>query len=310
MSPENLQGLETPRGADLPHGPPAPERFPLTAIVLTLNEERNIADCLRCLDWADDVVVVDSGSRDATVARAREARPDARIFEHPFQDFGDQRNWALDHAEPKHEWILFVDADERITPACAGAIREAVEKAGPVVGFYLCNRYIFRGRWIRHCSLFPSWQLRLLRKGRVRFRKEGHGQREVTDGPLGFIREPYDHYGLSKGVAEWLARHEKYAQNEVELLLRLQREPVAWAALWGRDPVARRRALKQIGARLPCRPLARFLYMYVWRRGFLDGRAGWDFCRLRWRHERNVARQLAAARRCGRSQGFADAGIS
>ncbi|MBN1268935.1 MAG: glycosyltransferase [Kiritimatiellae bacterium] len=271
-------------------------RCPVSAIILTLNEEANMRACLESLAWVDEVVVVDSGSHDRTVALAGEAREDVRVFEHEFRDFGDQRNWALDHTDPKNEWILFVDADERITPACAAAIRQAVAGGGAEIGYYLANRYLFLGRWIRHCTLYPSWQLRLLKRGHVRFQKEGHGQREVADGPLGYIREPYDHYGLSKGEGEWLARHKAYAVNEVDLLLRLRGEKINWSRLWGRDPVARRRALKQIAARMPCRPVMRFAYMYLWRGGFLDGRAGWRFCRLRWVHEMNVAARLAEAR--------------
>lgn len=271
--------------------------FPLSVILLTLNEEINIEACLGGVAWADDIILVDSLSTDTTIERARRARPDVRVFTHPFRDFGDQRTWALDNTAPKHDWVLFLDADERCTPACAEAIRDAVRNPGQSVGFFLANRYIFMDRWIRHCTLYPSWQLRLLKLGRVRFRKEGHGQREVTDGPLGYVREPYDHYGFSKGVGEWKARHDTYSTNEVDLLLRLRTEPIDWRTLGGSDAVARRRALKQIASRLPGRPWVRFLYMYALRGGFLDGRPGLEFCRLRLWHERRLAAKVAEARR-------------
>lgn len=284
--------------------------FPLSVVILTQDEEINVRDCLESVAWADDVILVDSGSTDGTIARAREARPGVRVFTHPFKDFGDQRNWALDNTQPRHEWILFVDADERITPACALAIQSAIRNpalhraegsgAGPQseiqpVGFFLSSRSFFMGRWIKHCTLYPSWQLRLLKAGRVRFQKEGHGQREVADGPLGYIAEPYDHYGFSKGLEHWRARHERYAAEEVELILRLRAEPLTSGDLF-RDPIARRRCLKRLAARVGCRPLLRCLYLYILRRGFLDGRAGLEFCRLRVAHERNITARLRKAR--------------
>ena len=266
-------------------------RFGLSVIVLTHDEEVNIRDCLACLDWSDDVIIVDSGSRDRTLEIARATRSDVRVFEHPFTDFGDQRNWALDHSGPKHSWILFVDADERITEGCARAIRSAVGQPGGFVGFYLCSRSFFLGRWIKRCTLYPSWQLRLLKTGGVRFQKEGHGQREVTDGPLGYVAEPYDHYGFSKGLEHWIARHNRYSTEEVELIRRLRGEPPALGDLF-KDPVARRRCLKRLAARAGCRPMLRFLYLYFLRGGFLEGRPGFDFCRLRVAHEIHITVKL------------------
>lgn len=271
-------------------------RFPLTAIILTQNEAANIEACLACLDWVDDLVLVDSGSIDDTVPLARKARPDLRVFEHPFQDFGDQRNWALDHTQSQHDWILFVDADERITPACANAIRSHIQQANEIVGYFLCCRNLFMGKWIRHSTLYPSWQLRVLKKGHVRFQKEGHGQREVTSGPLAYIPEPYDHYPFSKGLEEWIARHNKYSTNEVELILRLRSEPLRIGEIFSRDAIIRRRALKKVAAHLPARPLLRFLYIYLWRGGFLDGKAGWHYALLRVAHEIHIVTKLAAAK--------------
>ncbi len=271
------------------------QRAPLSVIILTLNEELNIRACLDSVAWADDVLVVDSSSADRTVEYAQAARPDVRVAKHPFQDFGDQRNWALDHGAPRHEWILFLDADERCTPACAAAIRDAIRDPRVNVGFFLTCRNFFLGRWIRHCTLYPSWQLRLLRAGRVRYRKEGHGQREVTDGPLGYVREPYDHFGFSKGIEHWIERHNAYSTNEVELIRQLRREPLAPADLFKPDPVARRRCLKRIAARVGCRPVLRFLYMYGLRGGFLDGYPGFVFCQLRVAHEIAITAKLAEA---------------
>ena len=279
----------------------APDRCRVTAIVLTRDEEINIEPCLQSLVWADEVVVADSFSTDRTLELAQRARPDVRIIQRAFTDFGDQRNWALDNASPRNDWILFVDADERITPACAQAISAAIANPGDKVGFFLTCRNFFMDRWIRHCTLYPSWQLRLLKKGQVRFRKEGHGQREVTDGPLGYLREPYDHFGFSKGVEHWKARHKVYAANEADLIFRLRSEPLAMRSLLSPDPVIRRRCLKRLAARAPLRPLLRFFYIYIWRRGFLDGRPGFVFAMLRVGHEVQITAQLAGIARQSRA---------
>lgn len=276
------------------------ERFPISVIILTHNEEVNIVDCLATLDWVDDVIIVDSGSKDRTIELARQARPDVRVFEHPFQDFGDQRNWALDCTAPRHPWVLFLDADERCTPDCAEEIRRAVERPEGKVGFYLTCRNLFLGRWIKRCSLYPSWQLRLLKQGFVRYRKEGHGQREVTDGPLGYIAQPYDHFGFSKGVADWIARHNAYSTNEVELIEQLRQEPLRLGDLFS-ESVRRRRCLKRLAARVGFRPVLRFLYLYFLRAGFLDGKPGLMFCLLRTAHEMHITVKLAEKRASERS---------
>ena len=275
---------------------PAP-KTPVSVILLTLDEEANIRACLDTLAWADDLIVVDSGSRDRTLELAGQARPDIRVFTHPFLDFGDQRNWALDNTHPRHEWVLFLDADERCTPAFASAIQAAIQNPGNTAGFFLTCRNFFLGRWIKHCTFFPSWQLRLLRIGRVRFRKEGHGQREVSEGPLRYIPEPYNHFGFSKGIEHWIARHNLYSTNEVELIHQLRQQPLGLMDVFRADPIRRRRGLKRLAAHAGCRPLFRFLYMYFVRAGYLDGYPGFVFCLLRVSHEIHITAKLAEAHR-------------
>lgn len=270
--------------------------IPLSIIILTRNEECNIQACLSALDWADDVIVVDSFSTDDTLAAARHTRQDVRVFQNEFLDFGAQRNWALDETDPRHDWILFLDADEICNSECAEAIERTILNPGEFVGFYLTCRNFFLGKWIKHCTLYPSWQLRLLKRGEVRYRKEGHGQREVTDGPLGFISQPYDHYGFSHGIEHWIARHNAYSTNEVELILRMRREPLTLQDLFFGKAVEKRRCLKRLAARVPGRPILRFLYLYFWRLGFLDGRAGWIFTMLRVGQEIHITAKLEEGR--------------
>lgn len=272
---------------------PSPDSsaVPLSVIILTQDEERNIHDCLTSIEWAADVIVVDSGSRDATLDKAREAHADVRIFSNPFEDFGQQRNWAIDHCDPVYDWILFLDADERMTPECRRDIQNAITSASPHAGYFLTYRNWFMGKWIKHCTLYPSWQLRLFKKGELRYRKEGHGQREVTEGSLGYIQSPYDHYGFSKGIEDWVARHNHYSSNEAEYIQSLKREKVSVPV--SGDAVERRRQLKKLAAKAGMRPLLRFLYLYVIKGGFLDGKPGYIFCLLRVAHEIHITAKLA-----------------
>lgn len=268
-------------------------RIPVSVVILTQDEEVNIAACLESLARFDEIIVVDSGSRDGTLQILRERFPGVRVLHNPFEDFGQQRNWALDHARARNAWILFFDADERSTEAFADAVAEAVAHPGEHDGFFLCYRNMFLGRWLRRSTMYPTWQLRLLRAGAVRYRKEGHGQREVMSGTAGYIRAPYDHFGFAKGVADWIAKHNVYSTNEVALIRELAAAPLHPGELLARDPVRRRRAQKRVAARLPLRPLMRFLHCYLVRGGFLDGRPGLIYCMLRAAHELHIVAKLA-----------------
>ena len=254
--------------------------IPLTAIILTKDEAINIERCLNGLREVEDVVIVDSGSSDGTLEIAQRVRPDVRIFHHPFQDFGDQRNWALDRTEPRHEWILFVDADEFCTEPFVQELRKFVSDPGDLVGAYIAGKYYFLGKWIRRSSLYPSYQLRLLRKGFVRYRKAGHGQVEELNGSAGYLVEGWIHEGMSKGIFQWMERHNHYAREEAQRLCELREEKVQVPAIFGRDPRSRRREMKKLSARLPFRPLVAQIYTLFLCGAILDGPSGWLFVRL------------------------------
>jgi hypothetical protein len=149
-----------------------------------------------------------------------------------------------------------------------------------------------------------------LKLGEVRFQKEGHGQRELTERPLGYIHEPYDHYGFSKGVAHWIERHNRYSSEEVELLQRLRGEQLRLRDLLCGGSVAQRRCLKRIGARLSNQPLARFFYIYVVRGGFLDGHAGFVYCLLLLAQDIHVYAKLAEGEYCETGQSLGAKGLT
>jgi hypothetical protein len=175
-----------------------------------------------------------------------------------------------------------LDADEALTPAAEAEIASAVAQAGPhLAGFLLCRRTMFFNRWLRHADGFPVWIMRLVRRGGVRFVDSGHGEVPAppVDGILGKIKEPFLHYPFSRGLRHWLDRHNDYSTREAGMELSRALEWSWREVLLGRGP-QRRKALRNLGRRLPFRPFLRFCHHYVWQWGFLDGRPGLAFSLL------------------------------
>jgi len=257
-----------------------------SVVILTRDEAVNIRPALESCRGIDDVVVLDSFSTDATVEIARSCG--ARVVQRVFDSFAGQRNDALDSIALHHSWVFFLDADERFTPALQAEC-SAIVAADAVSGGMVASKTLFMGRWIRHASQYPVYQLRLVKRGEVRFEQAGHGQREgASRRPLARLREPYVHDIASKGLAEWMERHIRYARDEAAVIL-ANRRGSAWRTavceLWHIDPIRRRRALKIVAACLPMRPALRFLSLYLFSGGFLDGVPGLVYCRLMAQYE-------------------------
>ncbi len=252
----------------------------ISVVILTLNESANLQRCLDSVTWSDDVVVVDSGSTDATVDIARAAG--ARILIRSFDTFAGQRNHAMEAGELRHPWTLHLDADEVVGSGLRDemhAIAGDTQAAFPV--YRVPSRLMFMGRWLRHAGMYPAYQVRFGRTNALRFVDYGHGQREVQ-GPelVGTCSEALDHYNFSKGINDWFARHLRYARREAQQSVEEAGHAVALRHLWGADPTMRRRTAKQLAYRMPLRPLLRFLYIYVLKRGFLDGTAGLHYATM------------------------------
>lgn len=247
--------------------------------ILTHNEEIDIAACIESALLSDDVIVVDSFSSDRTLEIAD--RYPVRVVQHKFASHGKQRTWMLHNVPTKHEWVYILEADERMTPELFQECLQAMQNPENL-GYYVAERVIFMGHWIRHSTQYPRYQLRLFRKDYVWFTDYGHTEREVFYGKTGFIKETYPHYTCSKGFSRWIEKHNRYSSDEAtETLWQLEQGTVDWKALlFGPSEVERRRALKNLSLRLPFRPLVRFLYMYFLLGGILDGRAGFAWCTL------------------------------
>ena len=250
-----------------------------TIYILTHNEEVDIAACIESALLSDEVIVVDSFSSDRTVEIAQ--RYPVQIVQHQFESHGKQRTWMLDNIPTKYEWVYLLEADERMTPELFKECLEAIQ-SHQYVGYYVAERMMFMGRWIRHSTQYPRYQMRLLKKGEVWFTDYGHTERERCLGQTDFLKETYPHYTCSKGLSRWIEKHNRYSTDEAaETLHQLQYGSLKWRDLFfGRTEVERRRALKDLSLRLPFRPLVRWLYMYFILGGIWDGKAGFAWCTL------------------------------
>lgn len=248
----------------------------VSVLILTHNEAANLPVCLAALAWCDDVVVVDSGSTDDTVAIAR--HHGARVMMRPFDTFAAQRNFGLDQGELRRDWVLHLDADEVVTPGFVAALA-SLEPPSGIYGYQVPSKLMLFGRWLRHGGMYPTYQVRLGHRDRLRFKQVGHGQREdLASARIGLFPEPYLHFSFSRGMRQWLERHVRYAEDEAELILAQRAGRAEATASPGvmSGAMQRRRLLKALSARLPLllRPMLRFLYVYLCRQGFRDGRAG------------------------------------
>lgn len=263
-----------------------------SVVILTLNEERNLPRCLASVQACDDVVVLDSGSTDATVEIAR--RAGARVFTRTFDTFAGQRNFADQQLPFRHPWVFHLDADELFTPELDAECRTAAA-ARDVDGYFVAPRMLWRGQWIPRCTDFPAWQARFVHASTFQFIDVGHGQREDPAMRMGRFAANYLHDLSAEGTEGWLAKHRRYARDEAEQ--HALRRGVRWRDLVAADRLSRRRALKHLSYHLPMRPVARFIYQYVLRRGFLEGRAGLEYCRLLATYEGFAAAELRQRRR-------------
>jgi (heptosyl)LPS beta-1,4-glucosyltransferase len=221
----------------------------VSVVILTRNEEENIADCLDTVQWADETLVLDSFSDDDTVEIARSKG--ARVRERPFDNYALQRKAAL--AMASSDWVFFVDADERATPELAREIRRVVER-DDVDGWWVSRKNYIFGAWIRHAGWYPDYQLRLLRRAKARYdeRREVHELVEL-EGEAEYLQNPLIHYNYST-VREFRQKQDRYTDYEVRMLLEGGQRAKPWNFV--------------------LQPLRQFHWRYVTLRGYKDGWRG------------------------------------
>lgn len=247
----------------------------ISIVILTKNEAKDLPKSLNAITWCDDIHVLDSGSTDDTIKIAESFG--AKVSYNPFVSFGQQRNHALDVLVLENDWILFLDADEVVTEPFKKALFEAIDTADEdTAGFYCCWKMMLENTWLKHCDNFPKWQFRLMRKGRARFTDFGHGQKESeVKGDIKYLKEPYLHYGFSKGWAQWMDRHNRYSTQEAKA--RVENKP-PFNSMFSKNSSVRNPALKSWLCQLPGWPFIRFFQAYIISLGFLEGIPGFIYC--------------------------------
>lgn len=252
--------------------------LPITLIVLTKDEELNLEHCLKSsADHVQQIIVVDSGSTDGTLAIARQYGAD--IQEHPFKNQAEQFNWALDNLKISGEWILRLDADEVMSAELWQEIEAALEKApADVYGFYLKRRVYFMGRWIKHGGYYPTWLLRLFRTGKARSEERIMDEHIILAAGSALRLQNDFKDENHKDLKWWLAKHRGYAAREAQAMLEEKRSALR-PHLRGDQPERKRWLKNNLYLRLPIflRPFLYFLYRYFLRAGFLDGGKGLVF---------------------------------
>lgn len=251
------------------------KKLPISVIILTYNEEKNLPQALESIeDYVDEVIVVDSYSDDDTVEIAKDFG--ARVEQHKFETQAQQFNWALDNIDIKNDWILRLDADEWVTDELWKEIKEILKDVPEdVSGFYMKRRVYFMDKWMKYGGYYPTWFLRLFRKGKGRSEdKEMDEHIILTEGRAKKLKNDFVDEN-HKGLEFWIDKHNGFSTREVREILKSEKDGARPSG-----PTGRTRSLKEkVYMKLPrfCRAFAFFTYRYIFRLGFLDGKEGLIF---------------------------------
>jgi glycosyltransferase involved in cell wall biosynthesis len=264
--------------------PPTPSlslSLPLSVVILTHNEAHNLPECLASVQgWAGELFVVDSGSTDETIKIAETAG--ATVVSHPFENYAKQRNWAQDTLPFRHEWVLHLDADERVTAELQRSVRTFFQSGQhqEVAGAYFSRRTVFMGRWIKHGGHYPVYHTRLYRRDKGYCENLPYDQHFLVESPTVKLEGDLIDV-LTSDLDTWSFRHIRWAGKESAYTLQRQQETAAQvAADLSGTPIEQRRWLKkQLFGRVPLlwRAFGYFFFRYVILLGFLDGKEGLIF---------------------------------
>ena len=252
----------------------------ISVLILTKNEEQDLPGCLDSVQWSDDIHVFDSLSTDRTtdIAKTR----GAWVTQRPFDNYASQRNAALHTLPFKNPWVLILDADERIPASLHREMLRFVGAAPDKVTACRMRRRDFLGdTWLKHSQISPYY-VRLVRPDGVRYEREVNEVLRVV-GDVHDLAQPFDHFPFSKGMRHWLDKHNTYSTMEARCVLESRSGSARISfkhALFAKDFNERRAHQKAMFYRMPLRPVVKFLYVYLWRRGFLDGGAGFTYAAL------------------------------
>lgn len=258
-------------------------KIPLTVIILTYNEDKNIEKCLKSIhDWADEIFIVDSYSTDTTLEIVKKYTD--KIYQHPFENYALQRNWAQDNLPIKNDWILHLDAGESVTIELAEELRKIFSKNINKDGFLVSRRQVFMGRWIKYGGLYPTYHLRIFKKSLGRCENRLYDQHFYVKGKIKKLEGDIIDI-MVPTIDGWISRHNRWATLEVLEVMNNRRdenhgmEDIVIKGDTRGNPIEQRRWLRERYYKLPIfiRPFLYFIYRYFFKLGFLDGKEGLIF---------------------------------
>jgi len=243
----------------------------ISVLVFTKNEEQDLPGCLESVSWSDDVHVFDSFSTDGTLKVAGSFG--AKVQQRKFDNYASQKNAGLRELQFLHQWVLLLDADERIPVPLAHEMKAFSARAPRnVSAARLRRRDFFMGRWLKHAQISPFY-IRLVRPQKIHYERPVNELVKV-EGEIVDLNEPFDHFPFSKGICHWVDKHNTYSTMEAELVQADLNRFSFRRAFFERDFNERRFHQKGLFMKAPFRPLLKFAYMILLRRAFLDGRPG------------------------------------
>lgn len=257
-------------------------KLPISAIVLTSNEEKNLKECLRSIsEHVNEIIIVDSFSTDKTLEIARSFTD--KIYQNKFINQAKQFIWAIENAEIKNEWILRIDADERWTTEGFRELKQLIEK-NDTDGVYVKMKIFFMGRWIKHGSFYPNYFLRVYKKSKGRMEESWMDEHIKVEGKtiISNIDVIEANFDRQKNISLWTDKHNKYSTREaIEYLIHKHnlKETSSIANLWGNKTERKRWLKEKFYFKLPLfiRPFLYYLYRYFLKGGFLDGKEGFIY---------------------------------
>ncbi|MBX9689161.1 MAG: glycosyltransferase family 2 protein [Candidatus Obscuribacterales bacterium] len=265
-------------------------KVPVSIIIPIKNEAGNLPRCLASVSWADEVFVVDSKSTDASIEISESFG--AKVVQFEFNGvWPKKKNWALDNLPLSHDWVFILDADEVLPPEAEAEfnaiVTAPVNPESDAIGYWINRRMMFMNKWLKH-AYYPNWNLRLFLHKHCRYEKlideaTASGDNEVhehvvVNGRTERLKSEMEHYAFPT-VEIFVEKHNRYSNWEARYTLSQAKRQQNSKKLDNKE-VRLTRRLKNLMQSMPFRPLLRFLYVYIWQKGFLDGIEGYYFARL------------------------------